>query len=369
MPTMQYAEYFLGANSPGGFRSFFADACPPAEGWQVWIIKGGPGTGKSTLMGGILRSAKEKGLFCEGIRCSSDPGSLDGVIIPSLRRAVFDGTAPHVLEPTLPGACETLVDLGRAWDKSLLRARREEISRLSAECSSLHRQASSMLACAAVFRERMSAPVRQAADLARIDRAARRLCERFGLDRPSGGAGKLTRRLASAVTPVGILNIAGDYIASFGRVVPVYDRSGAVSGLLLGRLRDLLLESGRNVIECTCSQEHTRTEHLLLPEEDICFTSRSDIHGGDSRTAADTRAVHTDRFLPAEYTRGRHPQRAADRRELLRFTGLACDCMSRARAVHDRLEECYKGAMNYDMVRQIGEEAEKEILEGGVATE
>lgn len=362
MPTKPYADYFLGANSPAGFRSLFEQSYCPSEGWQVYIIKGGPGTGKSTLMGNVLRRAVEKGCFAEAIHCSSDPNSLDAVILPSLRRAIFDGTAPHVLEPSLPGACEVLVDLGQAWDAGILRERRERIAGLSAECSALHRQATSMLACAAVFRERINRPAEQAADRQRIDRAARRLCERFGLERRGGTSGRLTRRLASAVTPEGIMNAAEGYMASFGRVVPVYDNVGALSGLLLSRLRDLLLEQGHSVIECPCSQEPERPEHLLLPDEDICFTARSHIHGADLRSDADTRALRTDRFLPAGLTRGRHPQRAADRRELLRFTDLAAGCMRQAKAVHDRLEECYRDAMDFEAVRQMGERTAEDIL-------
>jgi len=363
MPNTQYAEYFLGANTPAGFRSLFEQSFDRADGWQVYIIKGGPGTGKSTLMKTIGQRAMDQGLFTELIHCSSDPDSLDAVIIPSLRRAIYDGTAPHVLEPSLPGACERLVDLGQAWDADLLYQRREEIAALSARCSALHRQASSMLACADLFRARISEPALAAADLTRIRRAAEGLCRRFGLTARGGHPGKRTVRLASAVTPHGVINAASEYMASFGRVVPVYDRFRGISGLLLSFLRDDLLTRGYNVTECPCSQDHSRPEHLLLPEEDICFTTRSDIHGEDQRTAADTRAVRTDRFLPEELTRGRHPQQTADRREQARFIELAAQCMAKAKGVHDRLEECYRDAMDFDMVRLIGEHTSGQMLD------
>ena len=364
MPGTQYADYFLGANTPSGFRSMFEDSYSAADGWQVYIIKGGPGTGKSTLMRRIAALAGEQGLFTERIRCSSDPDSLDAVIIPSLRRAIYDGTAPHVLEPQLAGACERLVDLGQAWDTDVLHRRREDIARLSAECSALHGQATQMLACADVFRRRLSAPAALAADRDKLDRAAERLCRRFGLHGNSGSAssGRTMRRLASAVTPGGIMNAAEEYISSFGRVVPIYDSTCAVSGMLLAALRDRLIRRGYSLIECPCSQQHDRTEHLLLPEEDICFTVRSDIHGAELSTDADQRAVRSGRFLPPEFTQGRHPERAADRRELLRFTSLAAECMRRAKEVHDRLEGCYRDAMDFGLVQLIGERTAEQIL-------
>jgi len=362
MPDKLYADYFLGANTPAGFRSLFEQSYCAAEGWQVYIIKGGPGTGKSTLMRSVAHRAAELGIFSERIHCSSDPHSLDAVIIPSLRRAIYDGTAPHVLEPSLPGCCEQLVDLGRAWDSDRLFERREEIALYSSQCSACHRQASRMLACAEVFRARLLEPAQQAADRQKIARTADRLCERFGLSRRSSEPGPLTCRLASAVTPEGILTVSEDYLASFGRIVPVLDRSYAVSGLLLGELRDRLLARGYSVIECPCSQNLDRPEHLLVPGEDICFTTRSDAHGGELHTASDTRAVRAERFLPEALTRGRHPQQNADRRELMRFTQLAADCMRRAKSIHDRLEECYKDTMDFGILDQIGRETVQRML-------
>jgi len=328
----------------------------------VYIIKGGPGTGKSTLMRTVCRIAEESGIFAEHIHCSSDPDSLDAVILPTLHRAIYDGTAPHVMEPTLPGACEQLVDLGQAWDSTLLYQRRGDIAHLSAQCSSLHREATRMLTCADVFRRRMTEPVRTAADRPKIRRAAHRLCERFGLVRSSDRIGHSSLRLASAVTPKGILAVSQDYIASFNRVVPIYDRCFALSGLLLSDLQELLLGMGYDAITCPCSQETDRIEHLLLPSEDICFTTRSDIHGCAIHTAADERAVRTERFLPSELTRGRHTQQTSDRRELLRFTDLAADCMRRAKSIHDRLEECYRDAMDFSLVDEIAHHTAERML-------
>ena len=43
-------SYFLGCSSPEGFHSFFDELCPTHSGGYTYIIKGGPGTGKSSLM-------------------------------------------------------------------------------------------------------------------------------------------------------------------------------------------------------------------------------------------------------------------------------------------------------------------------------
>ncbi len=362
MSDKQYSDFFLGANTPSGFRSMFEHSYSLESGWRVIIIKGGPGTGKSTLMRSVAQKASDAGHVVQRIHCSSDPDSLDAVIFPGLRRAIYDGTAPHVLEPVLPGACEQILDLGQAWDAGLLHSRREDIAEYSRLCSGCHRNATIMLACADVFRARLREQALQHADHQKISRAAQRLSERFGLSRRSSVRGSVSTRLASAVTPDGIINVSRQYINSFASIVPIIDRTCAISGLLLSGLRDRLLENGYNLIECPCSQDHSRIEHLLVPDADICFTTRSDAHGNDEHMDNDRRAVHSERFLPESITRGRHPDQLADRREMLRFTGLAADCMRQAKAIHDQLEACYKDAVDFSAVDFLAERAAETIL-------
>ena len=46
---MNTKVYFLGGTSPTGFRSKFIEQIKK-PGYYTYILKGGPGTGKSTLM-------------------------------------------------------------------------------------------------------------------------------------------------------------------------------------------------------------------------------------------------------------------------------------------------------------------------------
>ena len=46
---------FLGANSPSGFISKFDQLADADDGWRLFVIKGGPGSGKSTLISLIPR--------------------------------------------------------------------------------------------------------------------------------------------------------------------------------------------------------------------------------------------------------------------------------------------------------------------------
>ena len=55
-------QYFLGANAPTGFYSLYDQLLPPERARSVYILKGGPGCGKSTLMRRVAGWAEESGL-------------------------------------------------------------------------------------------------------------------------------------------------------------------------------------------------------------------------------------------------------------------------------------------------------------------
>ncbi|MGN0492206.1 MAG: ATPase, partial [Acutalibacteraceae bacterium] len=135
-------KYFLAANSCEGFCSAFADSYDADGEWRVFIIKGGPGTGKSSFMKYLAARAADKGekiLLCP---CSSDPDSLDAVIMPEKKLAVMDGTAPHTVDPAFPGACEKILNFGEFWDDSAFLADKRQIIETTRLNKALHKTAS-----------------------------------------------------------------------------------------------------------------------------------------------------------------------------------------------------------------------------------
>ena len=94
-------DFFLGATTPAGFKGYF-EPLRREPGMQMYLIKSGPGCGKSTLMKRLARTAEQQGETVERVHCASDPDSLDGVILPARHKAIVDATAPHVMEPDAP---------------------------------------------------------------------------------------------------------------------------------------------------------------------------------------------------------------------------------------------------------------------------
>ena len=81
-------KYFAAANSGEGFVSYFGEVFRPEEFQQIYIIKGGPGTGKSYFMRQVAEAAERQGENVVYWYCSSDPDSLDGITVGRMTRAI-----------------------------------------------------------------------------------------------------------------------------------------------------------------------------------------------------------------------------------------------------------------------------------------
>ncbi|MEN6316085.1 MAG: ATPase [Clostridiaceae bacterium] len=89
---------FPGGNTSKGFYSFYQYIISQEDAKRIFILKGGPGVGKSTFMKKIAARMLERGYDAEYMHCSSDNSSLDGIVIPKIGIAMIDGTAPHVVD-------------------------------------------------------------------------------------------------------------------------------------------------------------------------------------------------------------------------------------------------------------------------------
>ncbi|MFC5407635.1 nucleoside-triphosphatase [Cohnella soli] len=92
---------FFGAATPKGAFDFIQSLTVQLE--RRIFIKGRPGSGKSTLLKKLAAAAEKKGIEVQVFHCGFDPNSLDMLIFPTLRTAIFDSTAPHEYFPDRDG--------------------------------------------------------------------------------------------------------------------------------------------------------------------------------------------------------------------------------------------------------------------------
>lgn len=117
-------DFFASANTRYGFYSLFDEVFDRKKFEKVYIIKGGSGTGKSSLMKKVREKCDSEGMKTQGVLCSSDPISLDGLTVGGNIAAFIDGTSPHTTDPVYPGAVDNIINLGEFWNEELIRKNR-----------------------------------------------------------------------------------------------------------------------------------------------------------------------------------------------------------------------------------------------------
>ena len=141
--------WFLGANAPKGYFSRFDQLFSESPNGKCFLLKGGPGTGKSTMLKKIASVLNEKGTSTEIIYCSADTDSLDAVISFDGKIVAADATLPHSVEPKYPGIYETTVDLSDCWNKEILLEHEKEIAELFDSNRRFHEEARRYISAAA----------------------------------------------------------------------------------------------------------------------------------------------------------------------------------------------------------------------------
>lgn len=258
-------SFFLGANSGAGFFSLY-NGFAKAPGDFTYLIKAGPGGGKSSFMRRIGNEAEKRGMDVEYILCSGDPDSLDGIYIPALRCAVTDATAPHPSEPDCFGAQSCYVNLGVFCSPP--RAD-ESIARLTEEYKGHYARAYRLLAAAAQVKRRLiTAPGDSGiADTVRR-RAASALSRELGCAKRSGGI--VRERFLHCISCRGELCL-DDTIQKLCKRIYLLDNRFGLGFAYLDVVMREALRRGENIIRCPDPLCPELTEAVLLPERALGF--------------------------------------------------------------------------------------------------
>ena len=105
-------SYLASANGYKGFINLFSEIYDPNKFDRIFIIKGGPGTGKNTFMKKICSCIENKKANIEYYYCSSDVTSLDGVIfhLNGKRIAILDANKNAYKSVGMGSGIETVMN-------------------------------------------------------------------------------------------------------------------------------------------------------------------------------------------------------------------------------------------------------------------
>ncbi len=342
--TENITGYFAAANSERGFVSWFDGIFRGEDIEHIYIIKGGPGTGKSRFMEDMISFGREKGYIAERFYCSSDPTSLDGVILErdGRRISLLDGTPPHAAEPQLVGVREDIINLGMFWDREKLVSAGKEIKRLSEEKALAYKHAYRALSAAGQMRRAEGELCKRAVDMPKLFRfVSREVSKQL---KAEGGIKRYT--------PLSAISMRGEVrLDSFRRraetVVTVEDICGTAH-ILLGMLAEHL-------------GGEAAPDPLLTDKLDALLTDGGTLYTV-GRPLSDDRVIRMRRFVDAEVLR---PYMGELRRLDGMSSGLKAEALrtlDEAAKYHFALEEIYARAMDFSAKERYTEKIASEIL-------
>ena len=267
----------------------------------------------------------------EIILCSSDPKSLDGIIVESEkgRVAFLDGTSPHVTEAQIPGAKDEIIDLGKNWDTRYLRAQKDKICKLSEEKSAAYKTAYYYLALAGKCDEICNEVIGSIYDVKESKTEALRLINEISLCRE----GKSDTRLTSAFCKHGRYSI--DTLEKKAKRFIKISGQKEAKGLFLKDLKEALLVLCANHTLSPSPLSPLCPEAIFLPKEEILIGE-----------ALGDEVIECDKFLKKDAVLANEKTKVArglwdySLNEAKRWFGIASD-------IHFRLEEIYSSAMDF----------------------
>ncbi len=333
-------SFFAAANGFSGFISLFPSVFDPSEYKKIFILKGGPGTGKSTLLKGLISLGCESGYKCTAVYCSSDPHSLDGAIIEHRggRIAVIDGTAPHTTDPEFPGAVEEIINLGDGFDTGILESRRNDILDLCITKKEAYRAGYRALALAGKMWEYIHSQIKNSEAYLLAEEIAQKITKEFNYPCPITNLRRIYygsfskngyTRLPISKASSRLVNIKGDPF---------------VTNLVMTSVRNFAVQNG----VCTTISPSPLDDRII----DIICTADYIISSNGKDSAAIDLSELTVTDVP-EYTRLQETYGS--------FLEMARQHFAVASKAHFELEGLYKDAMDFENNDRIFDKLSKRI--------
>lgn len=340
---MQYG-FFLGANSKRGFHSFYDDLIDLKKANSVYIIKGSPGCGKSSFMKKIKLCLEHSGFSVEDIWCSSDPESLDGIVVPSLKVAFVDGTAPHIVEPKYPLAVEKYINLGDFIDADNLRVKKDEIITLTDRYREGYPRVYTLLATAGVIEAELLNIALGGISIDKLQKKAKGIISRELNVKGSGGTVK--KRFLSSISSNGYTTLF-DTANALAEEIYVLDDNFGLGAFLLNPIAEAAINANFDVYLAYSPLCPERLEHIIIPEQNLAFiTSKkySEYKGKYKRR------VRIDAMIDTEHLREKKKKISFSRKLMQSTLNEAYSVLKELKLLHDDIEALYNPYVNFDAI-------------------
>ncbi|WZL74590.1 PRK06851 family protein [Clostridiaceae bacterium 35-E11] len=349
-------KVFPGGNTARGFYSYYDHIVGPnAE--RLFIIKGGPGVGKSSFMKKIGNEMIARGYDVEFHQCSSDNDSLDGVVIPTLKIAIIDGTAPHVVDPKHPGAIDEILNFGEFWNEDGIRANKSEIVKITRKTSSLFKRAYKFFAAAKSIRDDMEVIYEEALDQGKFNQGVRGLKkEILNTLKDSEQQGKIRHLFGSALSPKGLTDY---YTTIVGKMERIYYIEGSYIKGISNFIEQIVTEAikkGLNTEVYHEALDEKNIETVIIPKLHLAITTSEQYAHNHHKK------IVFDNFMDKEILAANTDNLKEDKAYVDNLINAGLTNIRKAKKEHDDLEKFYIPNMDFKAIDELREKILKRII-------
>ena len=346
---MIFKEYFPGANTPYGFFSYYDDILKSREAKRVIVLKGGPGTGKSTFMKRIARHLYDCGYEAEMLHCSSDPDSLDGVCCRDIGFLIVDGTSPHIVDPRCPGAVDEIINLGECWNAEKIIPLKKEIIETGENISLCFLRAYRYLSAAKKLNEQIEHDTGVLVNMRGVRKELDILRENVLHTKIASCEGRERKAFLSAITHMGRVDYADTYVHNAKCVYKIVSKCSSASKYFMKKLCGMLKTSGCDVHSFYCPMSpDEKIEHIYVPVTGMLFTVENTYNKGN--VSCFDYEINLDKYIDCKYVMD---MTAADMEIYNMLVSRASDSLRAAKKLHDKLEEFYVPYMDFGKTESI----------------
>lgn len=350
---------YPGGNTPEGFFSYYSYIMGQQEANRIICLKGGPGVGKSTFMRKIGEHFVEKGEDVDFLWCSSDPGSLDGIVLKKRRIAMIDATSPHIVDPVNPGAVDSIVHLGEFWNGEALKKCKSHVLESNEKIKRWFEYAYHYLAAAGNLYDALADIYEDALEDGELyKKAAEIIGEEMGHKEIALNPGCIKKQFASAITPAGVQHHLESLIDGYRRIYMITAPVGMSNARLLNLIAESALYRGMDIEAYYCPMKpETKLEHLLVPQIETAFVSLNSYHDLDPwDRPEEVKLIDVNDMMDWSRTEEAGALAADCERRMEELLNEGVRCIIRAKKEHDRLESYYIPNMDFKKIDGLRDE-------------
>ena len=278
---------------------------------------------------------EKSGKSAEYYYCSSDPASLDCVIIGDI--VLADGTAPHLLDVKIPGARDEIINLGEFWDTEKLEDKIAEINTLMEYKSGCYGRAYKYLSACLTLREVNRSLVFPAIKQKKLEGAVTRILR----DVPKGGGFKIIPAITDSVGMKGRSKF-DTYIKCAEKLYIIddfCDTAGFYLSLLIKQAQ--LNENELRVSYCPVDPSVPDAVYF-------CETGTTFVVGEKKEPDKEYSRINMKRFVNMKQISAIKSEYKHNAKLGEALLDSACEALAQAGIYHDMLEKIYSGCMDFD---------------------